>query len=52
MESYATADAPLETTVFDVAVVEPDPSLRTRLAVELAGAAQFETMEDLVREEC
>jgi pilus assembly protein CpaE len=39
----------MEAASFDVAVVEPDPSLRTRLAVELAGAAQFETMEDLVQ---
>jgi pilus assembly protein CpaE len=36
--------------VFDVAVVEPDPSLRTRLAVELSGAGQFETIEDLVQQ--
>src|SRR6516165_8229916 len=35
---------------FDVAVVEPDPSLRTRLAVELSGAGQFETIEDLVQQ--
>jgi pilus assembly protein CpaE len=49
VESYATVDAPLEATAFDVAVVEPDESLRTRLAVELAGAAQFETMEDLIQ---
>ena len=35
---------------FDVAVVEPDANLRTRLAIELAGAAQFETMEDLVQQ--
>ncbi len=50
MESYATADVPVETSSdFDVAVVEPDANLRTRLAVELAGAAQFETMEDLVQ---
>ena len=37
VESYATVDAPVETTAFDVAVVEPDANLRTRLAVELAG---------------
>jgi pilus assembly protein CpaE len=49
VESYATVDAPLDATAFDVAVVEPDESLRTRLAVELAGAAQFETMEDLIQ---
>jgi pilus assembly protein CpaE len=34
---------------YDVAVVDPDPNVRTRLAVELAGAAQFETMEDLIQ---
>ena len=51
MESYATAESPIETAAtFDVAVVEPDANLRTRLAVELAGAAQFETMEDLVQQ--
>jgi pilus assembly protein CpaE len=49
VESYATVDAPSGATAYDVAVVEPDPSLRTRLAVELSGAAQFETMEDLVQ---
>jgi pilus assembly protein CpaE len=49
MESYATVDAPPGAAAYDVAVVEPDPSLRTRLAVELSGAAQFETMEDLVQ---
>src|SRR5690349_734187 len=49
MESFATVDAPPGAAAYDVAVVEPDESLRTRLAVELAGAAQFETMEDLVQ---
>ena len=50
MESYATVDSPVDTASFDIAVVEPDSSLRTRLAVELAGAAQFETMEDLIQQ--
>ncbi len=50
MESYARVDQPVETAAFDVAVVEPDASLRTRLALELAHAAQFETMEDLVQQ--
>ena len=51
VESYATVESPIETAAtFDVAVVEPDANLRTRLAVELAGAAQFETMEDLVQQ--
>ena len=50
MESNATLESPVETTSFDIAVVEPDANLRTRLAVELAGAAQFETMEDLVQQ--
>jgi pilus assembly protein CpaE len=50
VESYATVETPMETaTGFDVAVVEPDANLRTRLAVELAGAGQFETMEDLIQ---
>jgi pilus assembly protein CpaE len=49
VESYATVDAPPGAASYDVAVVEPDSSLRTRLAVELSGAAQFETMEDLVQ---
>jgi pilus assembly protein CpaE len=49
VESHATVDAPPGTSAYDVAVVEPDPSLRTRLAVELSGAGQFETMEDLIQ---
>lgn len=49
MESYATVDTPPAVGAYDVAVVEPDPNLRTRLAVELSGAAQFETMEDLIQ---
>lgn len=50
MESYATIDTPPGAAAFDVAVVEPDANLRTRLAVELSGAAQFETMEDLIQQ--
>jgi pilus assembly protein CpaE len=50
VESNATLAGPLETTSFDVAVVEPDANLRSRLAVELSGAAQFETMEDLIQQ--
>jgi pilus assembly protein CpaE len=49
VESYATVDAGTDTTTYDVAVVEPDASVRTRLSVELSGAAQFETMEELVQ---
>jgi pilus assembly protein CpaE len=49
VESYATVAAPTERSSFDVAVVEPDQNLRTRLAVELQGAAQFGTVEDLVQ---
>jgi pilus assembly protein CpaE len=49
VESYATVDGPAATASFDIAIVEPDGNLRTRLALELAGAAQFETMEDLVQ---
>jgi len=49
VESYATVESPPGPAAYDVAVVEPDPSLRTRLALELSGAGQFETMEDLVQ---
>jgi pilus assembly protein CpaE len=50
MESFAaTVDAPPGGAAYDVAVVEPDANLRTRLAVELSGAGQFETMEDLIQ---
>ena len=50
MESFATvAPAGVETADFDLAVIEPDYTLRTRLAVELADAAQFETIEELVQ---
>jgi pilus assembly protein CpaE len=49
VESYATATAPVGQASFDVAVVEPDASLRTRLAVELQGAAQFGSIEDLLQ---
>jgi len=49
VESFAaTVDAP-PGAAYDVAVVEPDANLRTRLAVELSGAGQFETMEDLIQ---
>ena len=50
MESFATvAPTGVETADFDLAVIEPDYTIRTRLAVELADAAQFETIEDLVQ---
>ena len=49
MESYATVESPPGSAGYDVAVVEPDAQLRTRLAVELSGAGQFESMEDLVQ---
>lgn len=49
MESHATVDEPVDAASFDIAVVEPDHNLRTRLSVELSGAAQFETMEDLIQ---
>ncbi len=49
MESFATVAPPgVETPDYDLAVIEPDYTVRTRLAVELADAAQFETIEDLV----
>jgi len=50
VESYATVESPVGSARFDIAVVEPDSNLRTRLAVELAGAAQFETMEELIQQ--
>lgn len=34
---------------YDVAVVEPDPRTRMRLGTQLAGAAQFESIEELVQ---
>ena len=34
---------------YDVAVVEPDPRHRMRLGTQLAGAAQFESLEELVQ---
>src|SRR5690348_2880261 len=34
---------------FDVAVVEPDPRLRMRLSLQLAGAQQFDAIEDIVQ---
>ncbi|HEX9505612.1 MAG TPA: hypothetical protein VGA62_06355, partial [Acidimicrobiia bacterium] len=50
MESFATVMVPTEPSSFDIAVVEPDANLRGRLAVELQGAAQFQTIEDLLQE--
>ena len=50
METYATVDGGLEAAAsFDVAVVEPEHALRMRLGVELAGASQFATIEELVQ---
>jgi pilus assembly protein CpaE len=50
VESFATvAPGGLGTAAFDVAVIEPDYALRTRLAVELAEAGQFETIEAFVQ---
>ncbi len=43
-------DAPVGAVTYDIAVVEPDANVRTRLAVELSGAAQFDTMEDLIQQ--
>jgi len=48
VESFTTVAPPgVETADFDLAVVEPDYAIRTRLAIELADAAQFETIEEL-----
>src|SRR5207245_9335389 len=49
VESSAMVEASPSAATYDVAVVDPDANVRTRLAVELAGAAQYETMEDLVQ---
>jgi pilus assembly protein CpaE len=50
VESFATVAGPsVGSTGFDVAVIEPEYSLRTRLAVELAQAAQYATIEELVQ---
>ncbi len=48
MESYATVADGREVSAFDVAVIDPDHAIRTRLAIELAGAGQFSTIEELV----
>jgi pilus assembly protein CpaE len=51
METYATIAGGLDTaTRFDVAVVDPDESLRTRLGVQLGGAYQLATIEDVVQQ--
>ncbi len=34
---------------YEVAVIEPDPRVRMRLGTQLAGAAQFEAIEELVQ---
>jgi pilus assembly protein CpaE len=50
VESFATvASVGSDVAAFDVAVVEPDYSVRTRLAVELAEAHQYESIEELVQ---
>jgi len=50
METYASVDGGIGTAAsFDVAVVEPEHALRMRLGVELAGASQFATIEELVQ---
>ncbi len=43
-----TSGAPT-TSRYDVAVVEPEPRYRMRLGTQLAGAAQFESIEELVQ---
>ena len=43
-------DTAITAASYDIAVVEPDENVRTRLAVELSGAAQFDTMEDLIQQ--
>jgi pilus assembly protein CpaE len=48
VESYAAVADGREASAFDVAVIDPDHAIRTRLAIELAGAGQFSTIEELV----
>jgi pilus assembly protein CpaE len=49
VESFATvAPGGVQTAAYDVAVIEPDHALRMRLAVDLAEAGQFETIEAFV----
>ena len=38
-----------EQSRYDIAVVEPDPRLRMRLSLQLAGAQQFDAIEDVVQ---
>jgi pilus assembly protein CpaE len=50
VESFATVTSvDSDVAPFDVAVVEPDYAVRTRLAVELAEAGQFENIEEMVQ---
>ena len=39
-----------EQTRYDIAVVEPDPRVRMRLSLQLAGAQQFDAIEDVVQQ--
>lgn len=50
MESFATvAPTSAGNPAFEIAVIEPQYSVRTRLAVELAEASQYETIEELLQ---
>jgi pilus assembly protein CpaE len=50
VESFATvAPSGVEVAGYDLAVIEPDFTVRTRLAVELAEAGQFDTIEAFVQ---
>jgi pilus assembly protein CpaE len=39
-----------EQSRYDIAVVEPDPRVRMRLSLQLAGAQQFDAIEDVVQQ--
>jgi pilus assembly protein CpaE len=50
VESFATvAPTSAGNPAFEIAVIEPQYSVRTRLAVELAEASQYETIEELLQ---
>jgi pilus assembly protein CpaE len=49
VESFAAVTSGIENLPFDVAVVESDGRMRTRLALELANAAQYGSIEELAQ---
>ncbi len=49
MEPGGSSAVP-EQSRYDIAVVEPDPRVRMRLSLQLAGAQQFDAIEDVVQQ--